>query len=168
MVSTELEIGNLNFETYQIRKAVPEDIPQIQKVTKNAFALYIKSANLETIPALTESEEAIARDLQTKVVLVAYIGNKIVGSMRLEFREDKTAYLSRFGVEPECQNLGIGKSLMHIADNLMREHHMKQLQLHTASQIASLIRFYYGRGFYIDSTTKDRGYIRALLCKDYE
>ena len=33
---------------------------------------------------------------------------------------------------------------------------------------SNLIRFYYGRGYYIDSTTKDRGYIRALLCKDYE
>jgi len=167
-VSTELEIGNLNFETYQIRKAIPEDIPQIRKVTKNAFALYIKSAHLDTIPALTESEEEIQQDLEKKVVLVAYIGDKIVGSLRLELRDDNTAYLSRFGVEPDCQNLGIGKSLMNIVDNLMREHHIKQLQLHTASQIGPLIRFYYGRGFYVDSTTKDRGYIRALLCKDYE
>ncbi len=168
MVSTELEIGNLNFETYQIRKAIPEDIPQIRKVTKDAFALYIKSAHLDTIPALTESEEDIKRDLETKVVLVAYIGDKIVGSLRLELCSDNTAYLSRFGVEPDCQNLGIGKSLMNIVDNLMREHHIGQLQLHTASQIGPLIRFYYGRGFYVDSTTKDRGYIRALLCKDYQ
>lgn len=168
MVSTDLEIGNLNFETYQIRKAVSSDVPQIRKVTKNAFALYIKSAHLDTIPALTESEEEILQDLEKKVVLVAYIGDKIVGSLRLELRDDNTAYLSRFGVEPDCQNLGIGKSLMNIVDNLMREHHIKQLQLHTASQIGPLIRFYYGRGFYVDSTSKDRGYIRALLCKDYE
>ena len=62
MVSTELEIGNLNFETYQIRKAIPDDIPQIRKVTQDAFALYIKSAHLDTIPALTESEEDIRRE----------------------------------------------------------------------------------------------------------
>lgn len=167
MVSADLAIENMNFETYQIRKANISDISQIRKVTKDAFALYIKSAHLDTIPALSESEEDIRQDIETKVVLVAYIGDKIVGSLRLDLRDDKTAYLSRFGVEPGCQNLGIGKSLMNIVDNLMREYHIRQLQLHTASQIGPLIRFYYGRGFYVDSTTKDRGYIRALLCKDY-
>ncbi len=168
MVSAGLQVGSINFETYQIRKAIEADVPQIRKVTQEAFALYIQSAHLKTIPALTETEEDIRRDLENKVVLVAYIGDKIVGSLRLELRDGHTAYLSRFGVDPACQNLGIGKSLMNIVDNLMREYHIKQVQLHTASQIGTLIRFYYGRGFYVDSTSKDRGYIRALLCKDYE
>lgn len=49
----------------------------------------------------------------------------------------------------------------------MKEMGISKLYLHTASKLVSLIKFYYGRGFYIDSTTKDRGYIRALLCKEY-
>ena len=43
-----------------------------------------------------------------------------------------------------------------------------EIQLHTGSKITSLIRFYYGRGFYIDSTDKSRGYVRALLIKEYQ
>jgi len=35
-------------------------------------------------------------------------------------------------------------------------------------QKRDLIRFYYGRGFYIESTTNDRGYIRALMVKEYQ
>ena len=38
--------------------------------------------------------------------------------------------------------------------------------LHTASKATSLVRFYFNSGFYIVSTTKDKGYIRALLIKD--
>jgi transcriptional regulator CtsR len=44
---------------------------------------------------------------------------------------------------------------------------VNNLYLHTASRMLSLVRFYYGKGFYIESTTNDRGYIRALLCKEY-
>jgi hypothetical protein len=34
--------------------------------------------------------------------------------------------------------------------------------------MTSSIRFYYGMGFYIHSTSTDRGYIRALLCKELD
>lgn len=44
---------------------------------------------------------------------------------------------------------------------------VKQIQLHTAAKIKSLIVFLLRQRFYVDSTTKDRDYIRALLCKDY-
>ena len=101
-------------------------------------------------------------------MLVAYIGDEIVGSLRIEVIGDGTAYLSRFGVCPGSQNAGIGKSMMRSVDDIMKKCHIKQLQLHTASKNTGLIRFYYGRGFYIDSTSKDKGYIRAFLCKDYE
>ena len=99
-------------------------------------------------------------------MLVAYINGKVVGSVRVKVNGE-TAYLSRFGVNPEFQNLGIGKALMNLVDINMKVLGVKQLQLHTAAKIKSLVCFYYGRGFYIDSTTKERDYIRALLCKDY-
>ena len=49
----------------------------------------------------------------------------------------------------------------------MMELGVTNLYLHTASRMFSLIRFYYGRCFYIESTNNDSGYIRALLCKEY-
>ncbi|MDP4272362.1 MAG: GNAT family N-acetyltransferase, partial [Bacteroidota bacterium] len=44
---------------------------------------------------------------------------------------------------------------------------IKRLSLHTASKYHDLVRFYYGRGFYVDSTSRDRGYVRALMVKEY-
>ena len=55
-----------------------------------------------------------------------------------------------------------------VVDRIMLKKGVKKICLHTGSKVTSLIRFYYGRGFYIDSTDKSKGYVRALLIKDYE
>ena len=79
-----------------------------------------------------------------------------------------TMRIFSFGVSITSQNNGIGKSVMNLVDKIMIKKGVKQICLHTGSKVTSLIRFYYGRGFYIDSTDKSKGYIRALLIKDYE
>jgi len=156
-------------EGFQIRRATPEDIYEIKKITAQAFKEYDRLAGgINGLDALTETDEDIMHDIETKVVFVAFMDDSIVGSVRVKVNDDNTAYLSRFAVSPEFQNLGIGKALMNLVDIHMRHIGVKHMELHTASKITTLIRFYYGRGFYIDSTSKDRGYIRALLCKDYE
>ena len=153
---------------FQIRQALPEDIPFIYKVTKEAFEKYVELAGIEgKVDALNETEEDILKDIERKYVFVAFLDGIPVGSLRVEVREDHTAYLSRFGVRLAFQNSGIGKALMNVVDRTLMAEGVEKLLLHTASTVTSLVRFYYARGFYIDSTTKDRGYVRALLVKDY-
>jgi N-acetylglutamate synthase-like GNAT family acetyltransferase len=154
---------------FVVRKAVEGDIPEIQQITREAFRMYMENAGLTgSISALEETYEDIKKDIESKEVLVALIDGVVVGSVRVEVRPDRTAYLSRFGVGLANQNHGVGKILMNAVDDNMKKQGVTKIYLHTASKILSLVRFYYGRGFYIDSTTKDRGYIRALLCKEYE
>jgi len=154
---------------FAVRKAVEEDIPAIQEITKEAFKMYAKGAGIkEPIAALSENYKNIKKDIDTKFFIVAVLNGEIVGSVRVEIKPDNTAYLSRFGVGIEYQNKGVGKILMNAVDTKMVELGIKNLYLHTASRLLSLVRFYYGRGFYIDSTNKESGYIRALLCKEYE
>ena len=156
------------YSGFEIRNASEKDIDQILEITESAFVKYKELANTKyELPALKETREIIAEDIKNKLVLVAYINGKVVGSVRVAV-DGELGYLSRFGVNPEYQNLGIGKALMNLVDINMKVMGVKQLQLHTAAKIRSLVCFYYGRGFYIDSTTKERDYIRALLCKDYE
>ncbi|WHH58401.1 GNAT family N-acetyltransferase [Petroclostridium sp. X23] len=155
--------------SFEVRKATVEDIPEIQKITKEAFVKYMELAGVtERVAALNETYEDIKKDIETKEVFVAYIDGIPVGSARVEISPDKTAYFSRFGVRLDYQNNGVGKAIMNVVDMAMKELEVKKLHLHTASKAFSLIRFYYGRGFYIESTTTDRGYIRALLCKEYK
>lgn len=154
---------------FVVKKADYEDIPQIQEVSKEAFRLYADGAGIAAIVGtLEETYEDLKSEIENKLVFVALSKGVVVGSVRVEVKPDKTAYLSRYGVKGDFQNNGIGKLLMNSVDNAMKELGVTNLYLHTASRMLSLVRFYYGRGFYIESTTKDRGYIRALLCKEFE
>ena len=142
---------------------------QLNKLRMKRFLKYAQMVGNENIQALSETKEDIKRDIDTKLVLVAFMDGVPVGSVRVQVdNTEKTAYLSRFGVKINSQNNGVGKSLMNLVDIKMREMGIKRIMLHTGAKVASLVRFYYGRGFYVDSTTKERGYIRALLCKEYE
>jgi N-acetylglutamate synthase-like GNAT family acetyltransferase len=152
-----------------VRKAEEGDIPQIQDVSKEAFDIYAEGAGITAIVgSLNETFDYLKEEIQKKLVLVALLDNVVIGTVRVEVWNDKTAYLSRFGVRGEYQSKGIGKLLMNTVDDSMEKLGIERLYLHTASRMLSLVRFYYARGFYIESTTKNKGYIRALLCKEYK
>ena len=154
--------------SFIIRKAVVEDAPAIKDIMQESFKKYMEDTGLTgSMEALEESYEDIVSDIASKEVYIAIIDNTAVGSVRVQLLPDNTAYLSRFGVKLSYHNIGIGKSLMNLVDKLLTSRGIKQVSLHTASKYRDLVRFYYGRGFYIDSTTRDRGYVRALMVKEY-
>ncbi|MDD4495423.1 MAG: GNAT family N-acetyltransferase [Eubacteriales bacterium] len=153
--------------SFIIRKANEDDAPGIHAVMQESFAKYVKDTGLKgTVEALTETQGAILLDIKNKEVYIALVDGKPVGSIRVEIRDDKTAYISRFGVCPGYRNIGIGKSLINLIDKLLLSKGVKKAYLHTASNYSELVRFYYGRGFYIESVSYDRGYPRALMVKD--
>ena len=57
-------------------------------------------------------------------------------------------------------------NLLDSVDDMMKEKGVEKLFLHTASKIVSLVKFYYGRGFYIDSTTKIRDILEPYYVKN--
>lgn len=153
---------------FEVRLATYDDIPSILDITHEAFVKYAELAGLDHIAALDETYEDVKKDIDTKIVLIAFSDKVPVGSVRVEVFDDNTAYLSRFGVKVTSQNNGIGKSIMNLVDRIMIKKGVKEIALDTGSKITSLVRFYYGRGFYIDSTDKSRGYVRAHLVKEYK
>lgn len=154
--------------SFIIRKAVREDAPAIQGIMRESFKKYMEDTGLTgTMEALEESLYDIEKDIAEKEVYIAIIDDIAVGAVRVRILSDKTAYISRFGVKLQYHNIGIGKALMNLTDKMLIAAGVKKVSLHTASKYRDLVRFYYGRGFYIDSTTKDRGYVRALMIKEY-
>lgn len=154
--------------SFIIRKATLEDAPAISDIMQEAFKKYMQDTGLSgTMEALTESIEEIEADILEKEVYIAIIDDNPVGSIRIQFLPDNTAYISRFGVRLDYHNIGIGKSLINLVDKILKSKGIKKVSLHTASKYRDLVRFYYGRGFYIESTSTDRGYIRALMVKEY-
>ena len=153
---------------FEVRLATYDDIPDILDITHEAFLKYAELAGIDHVAALDETYEDVKKDIDTKIVLIAFSDKTPVGSVRVEVFDDNTAYLSRFGVKVTSQNNGIGKSIMNLVDRIMIKKGVTQIALDTGSKITSLVRFYYGRGFYIDSTDKSRGYVRAHLVKEYK
>lgn len=152
---------------FQVRLANHGDISAIHSITQEAFEKYAKMVGEAHLDALFETENDIKKDIDEKIVLIALSDKEPVGSLRVELLPDNTAYLTRFGVKINNQNNGIGKSMMNLVDKIMIKKGVKSIALHTGSKITSLIRFYYGRGFYIESTDTSRGYVRAKLVKEY-
>ncbi len=153
---------------FEVKRASRDDVPAIKKITKDAFLKYCEMAGLDyDIEALNETSEDVLHDIETKEVFVVFIDDEPVGAVRIELLDNHEAYLSRFAVKSTQRNNGIGKILMSVVDKVMRENNVKILRLHTGAHVTPLIRFYYGRGFYINSVEHSRGYPRAELIKDY-
>ena len=154
---------------FEVKRATVEDIPAIIKITKDAFLKYCEMAGLDyDIEALNETYDDVKNDIETKEVYVVLIDSEPVGAVRVELLGDGEAYLSRFAVKSTQRNNGIGKILMSVVDKTMRQNNVRILRLHTGSHVTPLIRFYYGRGFYIKSVEESRGYPRAELIKVYD
>ena len=152
---------------FQIRLADYGDIDSIVSITREAFQKYKELAGIDHVEALEETSADVRHDIDTKIVLRAFSDSEPVGSVRVEILPDGTALLTRFAVKVTSQNNGIGKSIMNLVDRIMLKKGVSRIKLYTGSKITSLIRFYYGRGFYIESTDTSRGYVRAKLVKEY-
>ena len=152
---------------FVVRHAEVSDIESIMEITREGFTKYSEMTGVDKLEALSETYDDVKYDIENKIVLIALSDDEPVGCVRVEIKPDNTAYLTRFAVKVTCQNNGIGKSMMNHVDKIMKKRGVTKISLYTASKIASLIRFYYGRGFYVEDVDNSRGYIRAKLVKEY-
>ncbi|MBZ4665898.1 GNAT family N-acetyltransferase [Mahella sp.] len=149
-----------------VRKAALEDAASIYDIIQEAFTKYQKDLNADAkVAALYETVEDIKRDIECKCVLIAFLGNIPIGTIRYEIKADGTAYLSRFGVRPAYQKYGAGTALMRALEQDAEKNGATAIVLHTALKMKHLIDFYQRMGYYVASTSDDTGYIRALLRK---
>lgn len=153
----------------RIRPATQADIPAIAEITHQAFLLYAAQVGIPSaITALRETESDVAKALAEKHVLVAETNGDIVGSVRYEDLGGGMGYLSRFGVAPALQQSGVGALLIEAVAEGCRALGLSAVALHTGARVAHLVQFYYRSGYYIYSTTRDRGYVRALFIHELE
>ena len=149
------------------RRAEESDAPVVHDILRTSFEEYALATGQTQLEALRETIADVKAQIAGKPVYVAEIDGGIVGTVRLEIK-DGEAYLSRFAVAKEARNLGIGKSLMNVVDKYLVANSVKCVRLHTASRHLALVRFYYSRGFFTEAIETERGYLRALMIKEYQ
>lgn len=150
-----------------VRPATEDDVLDVFEITHMAFTKYARDmGHPELVSALRELPDDILNDIRNKHVLIAYLNNVPIGSVRYWDLGNGMGYLTRFGVKPECQRSGVGKALVKAVEDGCRELGLKAIFLHTSARMTNLVRFYYSSGYFIHSTTHDRGYIRALFIRE--
>ena len=152
--------------SFIIRRATTQDAPAVFSILQTAVKEYSALTGQNNLEALLETEDDICKEIETKAVYIAVIDDTVAGTVRLDIHGDE-AYLSRFAVDPNNRNIGIGKALMNVVDKYLCGKGVNKVTLHTASQHRLLMRFYYGRGFFVEAIETDRGYLRARLVKEY-
>ncbi len=154
-------------ESIVFKKAMPEDLEEIKRITKKAFKAYaIELHHEDQVAALHETDEDILRDIETKHVYLCEVDGETVGAVRFEVLEASIAYLSRLAVDPEIQSLGIGGLLLEKVRQECAALGVRAITLHTASRMRSSVAFYLKNGYYIHSITRDKDYIRAFLVNE--
>jgi len=148
------------------RHAVATDAPYIYTLLQNAFREYAETIGISELDALKETISDIEYEINNNTVYVAIIDGHIIGTIRVEISGDE-AYISRFAVNSSHRNMGVGESLINLVDKYLKSKCIKRAFLYTASHNINLVRFYYSRGFYIDSVSHERGYPRARMVKEY-
>lgn len=151
----------------EIRQAVKSDAESILRVTHAAFTLYKDDLHSTyTVPGLVETVEDVQADVNRHAVYVAVCDGAIVGSIRVKFLTPELAYVYRFGVSPDINNTGVGSELLEKVIGVCRARGCKAIALHTNSRYYKLARYYYGKQFFVHSTSTTKGYIRALFIKE--
>lgn len=149
-------------------KAELIDAAAINDITRKAFKLYAAEVGPQShIKALEEPESAVLNDIANNCVFVAKDDDgKILGSVRIKGISRELAYLYRFGVNPNVRNGGVGSGLLQAAIDYCNEQGYSAITLHTNSKYYKLARYYYGKQFFVHSTSTAKGYIRALFVKE--
>ncbi len=147
-----------------IRRATDDDTAAVLEVTKSSFSLYQEELHVSyEVKALKETIESTLADIRENAVFVVERFGKICGAIRIKKLSDDLWYIYRFGVSPEITNTGLGSALLDAAISYAKDNGAKAVALHTNAKYYRLARYYYGKQFYVHSTTFDRGYVRALF-----
>ena len=94
------------------------------------------------------------------------LDGEIIGSVRFTILRDGIAYLSRFAMAPDVQNLGLGGLLLEKVRLECLGLGVKAITLYTASRMRSSVSFYLKNGYYIHSIDKSSDYIRAFMVNE--
>jgi ribosomal protein S18 acetylase RimI-like enzyme len=134
----------MNDKNVTLSKAGFNDLKEILELQKKAFISEAKLYNNFTIEPMVQSLHSIESEFQKFTFLKAEAENKIVGSVKGR-ETDEFCWIGRLIVDPEFQNMGIGKRLMKAIENEFPE--VKQFLLFTGYKSIKNIKLYESLGY---------------------
>lgn len=137
----------------QMHHALATDIPELVLLINSAYRGETSKQGWTTEADLIEGDRMNINSLtgmmeEPDVIVRKCVANnsRIVGCVCLELRHDEL-YISLLTVSPEIQAKGIGKLIMHDAENLARKRKLPNLALEVISVRKELMAYYIRLGF---------------------
>jgi len=145
----------------KIRKAVFEDSPTLFQCVMEAFKDYILLIGRTPGPMLEDYSEAIKRHQ----IFVAETEEGIVGFTLIKDGEGDFMWLDVLAVYPDKGNHGVGKKLIAMAEEFIRNCGKAECRLYTHVKYQKPIAIYQSLGYQIYNRVQENGFDRYYMKK---
>ncbi|MEY9950070.1 GNAT family N-acetyltransferase [Kitasatospora sp. GAS1066B] len=132
-----------------ISPATEQDTEQILKLQYLGYQSEAELYGDWSIEPLTQTLENLREELAGRHVLVARLGDEVVGAVRGWVEEDGVGRISRLVVHPRMQRHGLGGRLLQALEELLRqdERPVHSFQLLSGHRSLGNLRLYASQGY---------------------
>ncbi len=129
----------------EIRKANMNEADLVDRVIKEAYKPLMKILSRPP-KALTEPTSRRARQIQFGHILVAILGDELVGTVRI-YADGPRGFISRLAVVPKHQRKGIGTALLTAAERALAEKGVRYFELEIYDKAEYQHKFFSTNGY---------------------
>lgn len=171
-----------------LKTAGPEDAESVSRLIKKAMQTYRHDSGIsgDVLESLHEDISTVRdRIIHNKciclfneetpvgTITVSRCNNPLKYSFSAKTEKflskyESCMYISRFAVDDDMRNTGLGVQLMDAAFDLPESKESGLILLHTALSNKGMCEFYANRGFVVLDSEKSRGYKRGLFIKTFD
>ena len=142
---------------WKIRPATVRDTTALSECIEAAYSVY--ASRITDLPAVSEG---ISDDIANQIVWVAEINRTIVGGIIL-IPKEHFLVLANVAVHPKSSGLGLGRTLIELADRVCLELGLNEIRLSTHVDIPENIRLYKHLGWQETGRTGNRVDMRRFV-----
>ena len=145
---------------FSLRPAVQEDVAAVKTCVIAAFEHYVERIGNAPAPMLLD----FAAEIQAKRVWVAENGAQIIGAL-IQYETESGFYIDTVAVAPSAQGIGVGKTLLQLAEGEAVRRGYKSIYLCTNSKMTENQVLYPRIGYVEYDRTREAGYDRVFYIK---
>lgn len=125
------------------RRATASDAPALNRLAREAYAVYVPVIGREPQPMATDWSTLIER---LEIWLVEGAEGVPTASLALDIRNDHLVIWS-VAVAPDAQHRGLGRALMSLAERRTTELHLREVRLFTNAKMTRNVDLYRRLGY---------------------
>lgn len=150
-------------QEYSLRPAEDEDAPALSRLVDDAYRGYISRLGREPGP-MTED---YARVIRERNVSVVESGGKLIAALVLSNGEEGFC-VENVAVHPSRQGGGIGRELLHFAEQEARRAGYDSIYLYTHEKMTENLALYSRIGYVEYERRQENGFSRVFMRKTLE